>query len=147
VSIFSSFLSVIGFAMFLASGKKSIQYASLFFSIPGSYIAAPTLSTWNANNTAPHTRRATAIAIGFIMTNSGGILATWLLGALSPAPRYFLGTKVLLSFSVLMVIFSAFNLLYLWIENNKKAKIRHVSSLEQEEPRLGDRSAWFVYSL
>jgi len=147
VSIFSSVLAVIGFALFLASGKKSIQYASLFFSIPGSYIAAPTLATWNANNTAPHTRRATAIAIGFIMTNSGGILATWLLGALSPAPRYFLGTKVLLSFSVLMVFFSALNILYLWNENSKKSKIRQTSTLEQEAPRLGDKSAWYVYSL
>ena len=147
VSIFSSVLSVIGFSMFLASGKQRIRYASLFFSIPGCYTAAPTLSTWNANNTAPHTRRATAIAIGFIMTNSGGILATWLLGALSPAPRYFIGTKVLLSFSVLLVVFSAFNILYLWNENRKKGEIRQTSTLEQGEPSLGDQSAWFVYSL
>lgn len=147
VSIFSSILSVIGFTMFLSSGKQSIQYASLFFSIPGSYIAAPTLSTWNANNTAPHTRRATAIAIGFIMTNSGGILATWLLGSLSPAPRYFLGTRVLLSFSVLMAVVSAFNILYLSLENNRKAEIRQASSQEQEKPGLGDKSAWFVYNL
>jgi hypothetical protein len=147
VSIFSSVLSVIGFAMFLVSEKQNIQYASLFFSIPGSYIAAPTLSTWNANNAAPHTRRATAIAIGFIMTNSGGILATWLLGALSPAPRYILGTTVLLSFSVLMVVFSALNILYLSIENNKKSEIRQTSTPEQEEPGLGDKSAWFVYNL
>jgi hypothetical protein len=133
--------------MFLSSGKQSIQYASLFFSIPGSYIAAPTLSTWNANNTAPHTRRATAIAIGFIMTNSGGILATWLLGSLSPAPRYFLGTRVLLSFSVLMAVVSAFNILYLSLENNRKAEIRQASSQEQEKPGLGDKSAWFVYNL
>lgn len=81
------------------------------------------------------------------MTNSGGILATWLLGVLSPAPRYFLGTKVLLSFSVLMAIFSAFNILYLWNENRRKAKVRQTSTLEQEKPLLGDKSAWYVYSL
>lgn len=129
------------------STKHKIQYASLFFSIPGTYIAAPTLSTWSANNAAPHARRATAIAIGFIMTNSGGILATWLLGSLSPAPRYILATRVLLAFSVLMVVISGFNTLYLWNQNNKKREIRRTMTIDQEKPGLGDRSAWFVYAL
>lgn len=81
------------------------------------------------------------------MTNSGGILATWLLGSLSPAPRYFLATRVLLAFSVLMAVVSVFNILYLSRENRKKAEIRRTSSLDREEPGLGDRSAWFVYNL
>ncbi|KAF8808496.1 MFS general substrate transporter [Phlegmacium glaucopus] len=146
-SIFSCTLCVIGFAMFLGSAKHNIQYASLFFSIPGTYIAAPTLSTWSANNAAPHTRRATAIAIGFIMTNSGGILATWLLGSLSLAPRYILATRVLLAFSVLMVVFSILNTWYLWDQNNKKRAIRRTMTIDQEKPGLGDRSAWFIYAL
>ncbi|KAF8960454.1 major facilitator superfamily domain-containing protein [Flammula alnicola] len=147
VSIFSCLLCVIGFGMFLGSTKHRIQYASLFFSIPGTYLSAPTLSTWGANNAAPHTRRATAIAIGFIMTNSGGILATWLLGSLSTAPRYVLATRVLLAFSVIMVAFSIFNILYLWDQNKKKAEIRKTLTIDQEKPGLGDRSAWFIYSL
>ena len=133
--------------MFLASSNHGVQYASLFFSVPGTYTAAPTLSTWNANNAAPHTRRATAIALGFIMSNSGGILATWLLGSLSPAPRYLLATRILLSLSVLMVAFSAVNLLYLVDQNKKKATIRRNLNIEQEKPGLGDKSAWFVYNL
>jgi len=133
--------------MFLASSNHGVQYASLFFSVPGTYTAAPTLSTWNANNAAPHTRRATAIALGFIMSNSGGILATWLLGSLSPAPRYLLATRILLSLSVLMVAFSAVNLLYLVDQNKKKATIRRNINIEQEKPGLGDKSAWFVYNL
>lgn len=133
--------------MFLASSSHEIQYASLFFSVPGTYIAAPTLSTWNANNAAPHTRRATAIALGFIMSNSGGILATWLLGSLSPAPRYLLATRILLSLSILMLAFSAVNLLYLVDQNKKKAAIRRNLDIDQEKPGLGDKSAWFVYNL
>ena len=129
------------------STKHKIQYASLFFSIPGTYLSAPTLSTWSANNAAPHTRRATAIAIGFIMTNSGGILATWLLGSLSLAPRYILATRVLLAFSVLMVAVTALNTWYLWDQNRKKAEIRKTSTRAEEDPRLGDRSAWFQYAL
>ncbi len=147
VAILSSFSSIIGFTMFLASSKHHIQYASLFFSISGAYVAAPTLATWSANNASPHTRRATAIAISFITTNSGGILATWLLGTLSQGPRYLLATRVMLIFSVLMVVFIALNILYLWDQNKKKAAFRMASTPEQERPGLGDKSAWFIYSL
>lgn len=124
-----------------------MQYGSLFFSITGAYSGAATLSTWNANNATPHTRRATTIAIGFIMTNSGGILATWLLGDLSPAPRYRKATITLLIFSALMVLFSAVNLVYLWDQNRRKRAIRANESREHEEQGLGDKSAWFEYNL
>ncbi|KAG6902045.1 hypothetical protein C0995_005255 [Termitomyces sp. Mi166 len=148
VSIFSGVLATIGFAMFYASSSPNVKYGSLFMSITGAYNGAPALSTWNANNTAPYTRRATAIAIGFIMTNSGGILATWLLGGtLSPAPRYTKATLTLMIFSVLMVVFSAMNIAYLVRQNRKKAAIRATTSRESEDSRLGDRSAWFPYSL
>ncbi|KAJ2915912.1 hypothetical protein MD484_g4529, partial [Candolleomyces efflorescens] len=147
VSMFAFLLCITGFSVFLASTSHAIQYCSLFFSIPGTYLSAPTLSTWAANNAAPHTRRATAIAIGFIMTNSGGILATWLLGSLSPGPRYTVATKVLLVFSVMMLVISAMNTLYLWDQNRRKGQIRSKIVKSQELPGLGDKSAWFVYAL
>ncbi|KAJ3718070.1 major facilitator superfamily domain-containing protein [Lentinula guzmanii] len=87
VCIVSVLFCAIGFAMFLGSQSKRVQYGSLFFSATGAYMAAPTQATWNANNASPQTRRATVIAMGFILANSGGIVATWLLGSLSPAPR------------------------------------------------------------
>ncbi|KAF9445153.1 MFS general substrate transporter [Macrolepiota fuliginosa MF-IS2] len=147
ILIISSLMCVIGFAMFLGSAKHDVQYGSLFFSIPGTYIVAPTVSTWLANNAAPHARRATAIAIGFILTNSGGILATWLLGSLSPAPRYTKATITLLVFSIFMAIFSGLNWYYLWDQNKKKRAIRATMSRNQEDPHLGDKSAWFEYNL
>lgn len=165
VVIISSIFCVIGFAMFLGTfeaavrfnlpdlhiglGSKShhVQYGSLFFSIPGTYTTAPTLSAWSSNNAAPQTRRATAIAIGFIMTNSGGILATWLLGSLSPAPEYTSATITLLVFSAVMALFGGVNLFYLWNQNKKKAEIRRTLTREHENSGLGDRSAWFIYNL
>ncbi|KAJ7490999.1 major facilitator superfamily domain-containing protein [Mycena latifolia] len=147
VTVFASVLCTIGFAMFLGSTNHHVQYGSLFLSIPGTYLMAPAISTWNANNAAPHVRRATAIAIGFIMTNSGGILATWLLGSLSPAPRYTKATKILLIFSVLMGVFAVLNIVYLQRENKKKAEKRATSTRVEEPAGLGDKSAWFVYSL
>ncbi|KAF5364845.1 hypothetical protein D9757_011276 [Collybiopsis confluens] len=147
IMIASSILCVIGFAMFLGSKSHRVQYGSLFLSIGGTYVTAPTLSAWGSNNAAPQTRRATAIAIGFIMTNSGGILATWLLGSLSPAPRYTKATVTLLIFSVLMALFGGFNLFYLWSQNKKKAEMRKTMTRDQEDPSVGNHSAWYIYNL
>ncbi|KAL4255545.1 MFS transporter superfamily protein [Pleurotus pulmonarius] len=147
ITIITSIFCTIGFAMFLGSERHSVQYGSLFFSIPGVYAMAPVLSTWSSNNAAPHTRRATAIAIGFICTNSGGILATWLLGSLSAAPRYHSATIVLLVFSVAMALFAAANLAYLARENRLKAEVRRTLPRAEEKKGLGDQSAWFEYLL
>ncbi|KAG9217884.1 hypothetical protein CCMSSC00406_0005254 [Pleurotus cornucopiae] len=147
VTIVTSIFCTIGFAMFLGSERHSVQYSSLFFSISGVYAMAPVLSTWSSNNAAPHTRRATAIAIGFICTNSGGILATWLLGSLSAAPRYHSATIVLLVFSVAMGLFAAANLAYLARENRLKAEVRRTLPRVEEKKGLGDQSAWFEYLL
>jgi len=147
VSMFSGVLCIIGFSMFLASHSLKVKYGSLFLSITGAYCAAPALCTWSANNATPYTRRATAIAIGFIMTNSGGILATWLLGSLSLPPLYHKATVILIIFSVLMVVFTGLNILYLWMQNKKKAAIRATTSRHEEKPGLGDKSAWFIYNL
>lgn len=129
------------------SNSHHIQYTSLFLSLPGIYTTAPTLSTWVANNASPHARRAAAIAISFTMTNPGGILGTWLLGSLSPTPRYTLATRVLLAFSVGMFVVSGLNTWYLYDQNRKKDEIRRTTTREQEDPGLGDKSAWFKYAL
>ncbi|KIK65240.1 hypothetical protein GYMLUDRAFT_980832 [Collybiopsis luxurians FD-317 M1] len=147
VCIISELFCAIGFAMFLGSKSTHVQYGSLFFSITGAYTAAPSASAWNAANITPETRRATVIAIGFVMTNSGGILATWLLGSLSPAPRYTSGTITLLVFSILSALLCLANIVYLWAQNAKKAKTRQVMIREEEKSGLGDRSAWFIYNL
>ncbi|KAJ7893368.1 hypothetical protein B0H14DRAFT_2334894, partial [Mycena olivaceomarginata] len=60
VTVFYSVLRTVGFAMLLGSVNHRVQYGSLFLSIPGTYAMAPTISTWNANNSTPHVRRATA---------------------------------------------------------------------------------------
>jgi len=133
--------------MFYASTSKHVRYGSLFFSVSGSYSAAPALITWVANNSAPHVRRATAVAVGAIMTQAGGLLATWLLGTLSPAPNYTSATITFIIMSVFIVIFSVANVVYLWRENRLKAERRQRMTKEEEPEGLGDRSAWFIYSL
>jgi len=131
-----------------AAGRSpGIRYTALFFCLPGTYLGAPTAITWMANNVSPHLRRATVIAFACVLTNSGGILSTWLLGTLSKPPLYQLGTKVLLALGWTMFVANAANWLYLWQENKRKAKIRATMSQADEKPGLGDRSAWFIYAL
>ncbi|EGN93249.1 hypothetical protein SERLA73DRAFT_189773 [Serpula lacrymans var. lacrymans S7.3] len=146
-SIFFSLCCLIGFSMFLGSQSNHIRYGSLFLSITGTYCAAPAMSTWITNNSAPHVRRATSVAIGFIMTNSGGILATWLLGSLSPAPNYHKATITFVIMSVGMIVFCALNLAYLWRQNQLKVKKQETMSREDEPAGLGNDSAWFIYNL
>ncbi|KAJ7472761.1 major facilitator superfamily domain-containing protein [Mycena latifolia] len=147
VIIGGSVVCVVGFGLFLGSSNHHIQYGSLFLSIPGTYLIQPALAAWNANNSAPYIRRATTMALGFIMINSGGILATWLFGDLSPAPRFTKATQTLLIFSVLMGVFSALNIWYLSVQNQEKASARKNGSSADDFEALGDRSPWFVYSL
>ncbi|KAJ7830892.1 major facilitator superfamily domain-containing protein [Mycena olivaceomarginata] len=107
----------------------------------------PALAAWNANNSAPYIRRATTMALGFMMTNSGGILATWLFGVLSPVPRYVKAMQTLLIFSVLMGLFAALNIWYLSRQNKAKAIARGSTDSSADAEKMGDRSPWFVYSM
>ncbi|KAK0457494.1 major facilitator superfamily domain-containing protein [Desarmillaria tabescens] len=143
VCVFTSIIALIGFVIFLTSSSANTRYGSLFLSIPGVYTSAPTLSTWNSINSAPHVRRATAIAIGFMMGCAGGILSTWLLGSLSTAPKYVLGTRVMVAFSGGMAVGSALCLWYFVWMNQRKRKIlgREVKGMD------GDLAPSFMYLL
>ncbi|KAI6036283.1 major facilitator superfamily domain-containing protein [Pisolithus microcarpus] len=147
IVIFFSFWCIIGFSMFYATTSQHAQYASLFFSVAGVYAVAPAVITWIVNNSAPHIRQASGIAFSFVASCSGGILATWLLGSLSPGPNYTAATITFIVMSIGMVVFSSLNLLYLRRENRAKAETRLSTAKHDEPEHLGDRSAWFVYTL
>ncbi|OJA15235.1 hypothetical protein AZE42_07981 [Rhizopogon vesiculosus] len=145
--IFFMFCNVIGFAMFYASKSNHIRYGSLFLTITGCYCSAPPAITWVTNNSAPHVRRATSVAIAFILTNAGGILSTWLMGSLSPAPNYTKATITNLIMSIAACVLACVNLAYLWRQNRLKAERRQLMTQADEPEGMGDESAWFVYKL
>ncbi|KAI6045732.1 major facilitator superfamily domain-containing protein [Pisolithus marmoratus] len=145
--IFFSFWCIIGYSIYYATASQHIRYGSLFFSMTGTYGAVPAVVTWIANNSAPHIRRASSIAFGFVATCSGGMLATWLLGTLSPGPSYKAATITFIVMSIGMVVLSSLNLIYLSHQNHAKAVKRLAVEKHDEPEHLGDRSAWFVYSL
>ncbi|GJE85450.1 MFS general substrate transporter [Phanerochaete sordida] len=141
-------LSTAGFALFLGSAHERVRYGSLFLALPGTYAAAPPLGAWPANNAAPHARRATALAALTTATNCGAVLSTWLLGALSPAPRYSAAGATLLAFQVGILACALANVAWLARANRRKREARAVLGLRSREVgRVGDESAWFEYTL
>ncbi|GAA5861034.1 hypothetical protein JCM1840_003058 [Sporobolomyces johnsonii] len=143
-----SLLAMVGYIMFYKSLKTSVRYTALFLAVTGVYATAPALITWLPNNSAGHYRKATAVAFGFVMTNSGGIASTWLFPT-QQAPRYETASRTLLAMSILTGVFAALNLVYLRRANRKKAERR-----EQDGGKIdaaswaveGDRHPHFVYS-
>ena len=126
-----------------------MRYGSLFLLVPGTYCIAPPLGTWLANNSAPLIRRATALGLLPAMTNLGSILSTWLLGAISPAPRYTSATVTLLVFQIVIILCAALNMVWLVRENRRKACSRAAIGAEQQHSIIGegDDSIWFEYVL
>jgi sugar phosphate permease len=152
-AITTTVVAIIGFALFLTAKNFGQKYTALCFMITGVYSSAPSLISWIPNNSASHTRRATAVAIGFIMTNAGGILSTWIYPK-SDAPQYAFAARLNLSFCVVTIALLAANLVWLTYLNRKKVSHReqllkdvvHLPLSEQREA-LGDRHPDYKYTL
>jgi MFS family permease len=141
--ILASCVSIVGYAMYLSSTRGNVLYASLFLQVIGTYTIAPLQSTWMSNNLSPFYKRVTGITMGFISTNSGGILSTWLFPT-TEAPRFIRGTSVLLGLACVIVAASVANMLYLAREN--RVKRQRVGS-EMVHPGEGDRNISYRYIL
>jgi len=150
-------IAAAGYAIFLSSDHKSTKYGALYLQIIGSHAAALCLSTWNANNVQPHYRRATAIALGSMGTNAGGIVSSWLF---TDPPRFRKAARINLGFSLGMAACSVGILVYFRIRNAQKK--REVQRLLQthgdgtgagewdspaERNRLGDRHPRFEFTM
>ncbi|KAK0187565.1 major facilitator superfamily domain-containing protein [Armillaria mellea] len=82
-------------------------------------------------------------AVLFGLAFAGGILSTWLMGSLSTAPKYVLGTRVMVAFSAGMAVGSALCLGYFIMMNRKKRKMQGQVIKGMD----GDLAPSFVYLL
>lgn len=131
--IIAGLISIAGYAMFLGSTNTSVLYGSLFLQIIGAYTLAPLLSSWMPNNLAPYYKRVSGIAFGFISTNSGGILSTWLFPT-TDAPRYRTATWTALGLTVSIVVLAGVNSVYLRRENTQKARLEGARGEGDKDP-------------
>ncbi|KAK4057227.1 hypothetical protein OIO90_001722 [Microbotryomycetes sp. JL221] len=141
-----SLVSIVGYAIFIARPPEDrwARYGSLFPSIIGAYSTAPAVVTWLPANSARHYRRATAVAMGFIATNSGGILSTWLFPT-EEAPSYKRATIVNLCMAGITGLFAVFNILYL-MRQNKLKEARKTEATAESWNDEGDKHPAFRYS-
>jgi predicted MFS family arabinose efflux permease len=153
VAFVATSLSVAGFAVFYTSKTVAVRYGSLNMLITGVYTTAPCLITWLSNNAAAHTRRATAVALGFMATNLGGIVSTWIYPK-SAAPKYKFAAKFNLALNCFMLLGIAANIVLLRRRNVEKLERREeilagMEDLDAHEQYelLGDRHPDFKYTL
>ncbi|GAA5890544.1 hypothetical protein JCM8208_004908 [Rhodotorula glutinis] len=147
-AILMSVLALVGYIMFNQSLTMAVRYTALFLAITGVYSTSPALVTWLPNNSSGHYRKATAVAFGFVMTNSGGIASTWLFPS-NQGPEYHQASTVLIAMTAMIIVFCAFNLAYLRYANRKKAERRAEAGgvIDTSTWHLeGDRHPHFIYS-
>jgi MFS family permease len=153
-AICTTCLALVGFSIFLTTHSKGAKYTALCFLITGTYSAAPSLISWIPNNVATHSRRATAVAMGFIATNVGGIVSTWIYPK-SSAPSYKLAARFNLSLVCISLALMALLVALLRYKNQKKAAghrdglLQGLSDMSAEEQHeiLGDHHPSFKYTL
>ncbi|KAF8817610.1 MFS general substrate transporter [Phlegmacium glaucopus] len=156
-----SLLAVAGYALYLSAEHRYVSYGALYLMVPGVYASTPVLAAWMANNSEPHYRRATSVALGFMAANSGGILSTWIYPS-NQGPKFTKTTIMNLVFSILLIVCCLLNMAYLsWRNKIKKrpevrAKLLEKYSVGDKEGDDGSLNAWmdlgdqypdFVYTL
>ncbi|KAG0143246.1 hypothetical protein CROQUDRAFT_66388 [Cronartium quercuum f. sp. fusiforme G11] len=131
-------IALIGFIMFFCSkpNQHKLKYGSLFLSVAGVYSIPPPLSAWQANNSFCHYRKAVSIALGFVATNLGGVLSTWMFPK-RDGPEYRMATIINMTFSVGTVVFAILNLCWLRYANVRK-KTRRDKLLQNYQLNLAD---------
>ncbi|PPQ76146.1 hypothetical protein CVT26_011796 [Gymnopilus dilepis] len=141
--IIISFLAVAGLVIYLTSTNKHLLYGSLYLMVPGIYGKTPVVAAWISNNSEPYYRRATSIALGFIATNAGGILSTWLYPT-KEGPRFHKTTLINLIFTILVIFLAAINAAMLLRMNRQKEISREkiLSEFATEKEPDGGVRAW-----
>ncbi|PPR06291.1 hypothetical protein CVT24_001097 [Panaeolus cyanescens] len=157
--IILAIVACIGYIIYLCSHKKYTLYGSLFFLVSGSYPMVPLGAGWAANNSEPHYRRATTIALCFFASSAGTILSTWRFPS-KEGPRFTKTTIMTLTFAAVTGVLAIVNMIYLNHQNKLKVTKREelLAPYRKDDEKegydeakawieLGDRHPDFKYIL
>jgi len=141
-------ISLVGWAMLLASHTPNVRYGATFLAAAGSYAAFPSIVALVSQNVASTTKRGVAIAIQVGVGGLAGTISSNIFPART-APRYELACKINVAFNAVAILTSALNVLFLYIANKKKQRMLD-SGEAQRIPRevladMGDASPYFKY--
>ncbi|RFU28757.1 hypothetical protein B7463_g7582, partial [Scytalidium lignicola] len=141
IAIFGLF-PIAGYATLLSSENPHVLYGAIYLIGFGSYIWTLNI-TWTNGNTAPHYKRATALAMNQTIGNIGGIFAGQIYIA-SQSPYYRTGHGV----SLVGCGLAWCSTLLMWYILNKKNQIRERKlAAGEEDTGIGDESLHFKYQL
>ena len=122
-------IAVAGYAILLAiHDNPHAQYAALFLTVSGAFMALPIAVCWYSMNIVGHTRRSIALGWQIGFGNAGGIPAVYLFIA-DQAPIYKQGYGSSLAFILLAMLLATIYLLVCWREN--KSKENFISQTEE----------------
>jgi len=145
-AIVGNLIAMVGYIIFHVTPGRHADYAALCLQVTGIYMTPPCFASWVANNVQPHYRRATAIGLAFIFTNSGGILSTWIF---NDPPRFAFATRLNLAFTVVTIVTTGLLSLYLAMRNREKERMiarGDVDMSVEARLRLGDTHPYFKYT-
>ncbi|KAK6382981.1 hypothetical protein LTS17_003651 [Exophiala oligosperma] len=153
VAIVTAALGAIGCILNFSGTSLQYRYTGLFFLIAGIYSCAPTILAWLPNNMAAYGKRSTAVAVGFMVSNSGGILGVWIYPT-KDAPRYLPATSANIALLATVIVLSVAQIFLLKHLNKRKIDGReellhgreHLS-FERQMKELGDHHPDFKYTL
>ncbi|KAL4883208.1 major facilitator superfamily domain-containing protein [Aspergillus karnatakaensis] len=148
----TTLISLVGAALMLNGRSIAVRYSALILLVTGIYSSAPCLISWVPNNTAGHVRRATAVALGFTSTSSGGVLSTWIYPK-SSAPYYNVGARFNLALIVIMLVGIVVQVFLLrWLNGRKESRRTEILhglegvSYEEQFEALGDKHPEYRYT-
>ncbi|EMR09935.1 hypothetical protein PNEG_01694 [Pneumocystis murina B123] len=153
IIIIFNIIAVIGMAIAYSNISPGFNYFSMFFIVCGIYTIFPPHLALVSNNVAPYYKKATAIGFMIVMTNSGGILSSWMFNK-SEAPRYAMSYAIILILTAISVIVAIILRFYYVKENKRKEKLlaekkESFNTVEEfyKACDQGDRHIVFRYSL
>ncbi|KAM4066469.1 major facilitator superfamily protein [Hirsutella rhossiliensis] len=124
--IFCCPLTVVGYAILLASSEPTVRYGATFLPFVGIFSYGSLTNSHVSANVVSDTARSSAIATNGMMGNIGGLISTWAFLE-SDAPRFSIGNGLNLAAQASMFFIAI--ALYFWIErDNKKKKTQDVAA-------------------
>ncbi|KAK2608743.1 hypothetical protein QQS21_002732 [Conoideocrella luteorostrata] len=112
-------LTVVGYAMFLATTNPSVRYGATFLPFLGIFTYGALTNSHVAANVVSDTAKSSAIATNVMMGNIGGLISTWAFVS-SDGPNYPIGNGLNLAAQASMVIIAAG--LYFWVERDNRRR-------------------------
>ncbi|TVY81314.1 putative transporter [Lachnellula suecica] len=119
--ITSAPLMMIGYIMFLASKEPMVRYGATFFIASGAFSFGALCNAQVSANVVSDTARSSAIGVNVMLGNIGGLISTWSFLPFD-GPDYKIGNGLNLATSTTILLLSIVLLLWMTVDNKKRAK-------------------------